>query len=54
MPLLHEAAQGAHRELDRLATDCLRLAHRRKKTTVERLLAAQVVEADGHRTEATR
>ncbi len=46
--LLHEAAQGAHRDLDRLATDCLRQAHRRRRSVVDRASAARVIDADGH------
>lgn len=52
--VLHEAAQGAHRELDRLATDTLRAAARRGKRVVDRALAAQVCEADALRGEASR
>lgn len=51
--LLHEAAQGAHRELDRLATTCLRQAHRRRRSTVDRAIAARVIDADGHGIEET-
>ncbi|WP_095961421.1 hypothetical protein [Corallococcus macrosporus] len=36
MAMLHEAASGAHRDIDRLATTALREAARRKKKLVER------------------
>jgi general secretion pathway protein A len=36
MALLHEASQGAHRELDRLASLCLREAARSKKKLIDR------------------
>jgi general secretion pathway protein A len=42
--LLHEASQGAHRELDRLASLCLREAARRKRKLVERDLARSVLD----------
>ena len=45
--VLHEAAQGTHRELDRLATDALRAAARRGQRVIDRALAAQLCEADG-------
>jgi len=51
---LHEAAQGAHRELDRLATAALRQAARKGKRLVDRAVAAQVCEADRARDEALR
>ena len=43
--LVHEAAAGAHREIDRLATAALRVTARRKKKLVERDTLAHVVEA---------
>ena len=43
--LVHEAAAGAHREIDRLATAALRVAAQRKKKLVERDTLAHVVEA---------
>jgi general secretion pathway protein A len=52
--VLHEAAQGAHRELDRLATDALRVAARKGKRSVERAIAAHVCEADAQREEPAR
>jgi hypothetical protein len=52
--VLHEAAEGAHRELDRLATDALRLATRRGKRVVDRALARQVVTADSEREDSRR
>ena len=51
---LHKASEGSHRELDRLATDCLRLAQRRKKGVVERALAATVTASDERNEPATR
>ena len=44
--LLHEAAVGGMRELDRLATGCLREATRRKKKLVERDLLPRVIDRD--------
>lgn len=44
--LLHEAAVGAMRDLDRLATGCLREAARRKKRLVERDLLPRVIDRD--------
>ena len=52
--VLHEAAEGAHRELDRLATDALRLAARRGKRVIDRALARQGVSADAAREDASR
>jgi type II secretory pathway predicted ATPase ExeA len=43
--MLHEAAEGAHRDLDRLATQSLREAARRKKKLVERDVVARVTAA---------
>lgn len=47
LALLHEAAAGSLRDIDRLATAALRLAARRKRKTVERDLLARVIQADG-------
>jgi type II secretory pathway predicted ATPase ExeA len=44
--LLHEAAAGSLRDVDRLATAALRLAARRKRKVVERDVVARVVQAD--------
>lgn len=44
--MLHEAASGALREVDRLATAALREAARRKKKIVERDVVARVVDAE--------
>ena len=52
--VLHEAAQGAHRELDRLATDALRAAARKGKRVVDRAVARQVVASDASREESDR
>lgn len=54
MSVLHEAAEGAHLELDRLATDALRLAARRGKRVIDRAVARQVVAADSSREDAAR
>ena len=45
--MLHEAASGALRDLDRLATASLREAARKKRKLVERDVLARVVDADG-------
>jgi transposase len=45
--LLHEAATGGMRDLDRLATGCLREAARRKRKPVERDLLPHVFDRDG-------
>jgi hypothetical protein len=42
--LLHEASQGTHRELDRLASLCLREAARRTRKLVERDVARSVLD----------
>ena len=44
--MLHEAANGSLREVDRLATTALREAARRKKKLIEREVLARVVDAD--------
>ena len=44
--MLHEAASGALREIDRLATAALREAARKKRKLVERDVLAHVVDAD--------
>ena len=44
--LLHEAAAGGMRDLDRLATGCLREAARKKRKLVERDLIPRVVDSD--------
>jgi general secretion pathway protein A len=45
--MLHEAAIGGMRDLDRLATGCLREAARKKRKLVERDLLARVFDRDG-------
>lgn len=45
--MLHEAAIGGMRELDRLATGCLREAARKKRRLVERDLLPRVLDRDG-------
>lgn len=44
--LLHEAAVGGMRDLDRIATGCLHEAARRKKRLVERDLLPRVIDRD--------
>jgi type II secretory pathway predicted ATPase ExeA len=44
--MLHEAASGGMRDLDRLATGCLHEAARKKRKLVERDLLARVVDRD--------
>jgi general secretion pathway protein A len=43
--MMHEAASGAHRDIDRLATAALKEAARRKKKLVERDILARVLDA---------
>lgn len=43
--LLHEAAQGSLRDVDRIATACLRNAARKKRKTVERDVVGRVLRA---------
>ncbi len=45
--MLHEAATGGMRDLDRLATGCLREAARNKRKLVERDLLPRVLDRDG-------
>jgi general secretion pathway protein A len=47
--LLHEAAAGGLRDIDRLATLALRLAARRKRKLVERDVVARVLQTEGER-----
>ena len=47
LALLHEAAAGSLRDIDRLATAALRLAARRKRKAVDRDVLARVVQSDG-------
>jgi type II secretory pathway predicted ATPase ExeA len=44
--MLHEAAAGGMRDLDRLATGCLREAARKKRKLVERELLPRVIDSD--------
>lgn len=46
LALLHEAAQGSLRDIDRLATAALRLAARRKRKTIERDLLGRVLQSE--------
>jgi type II secretory pathway predicted ATPase ExeA len=48
LALLHEASQGAHRELDRLASLCLREAVRRKRKLIDAELVRVIVERQSH------
>lgn len=47
--MLHEAATGALRDIDRLATSALREASRKKKKLVERDVVARVLDAEAAR-----
>ncbi len=47
--MLHEAASGALRDIDRVATAALREAARRKKKLVERDILARVLDLDADR-----
>ena len=44
--MLHEAASGALRDLDRLATAALRETARKKRKLVEREVLARIVDSD--------
>jgi len=44
--LLHQATQGAMRELDRLATDCLRVAALKKRRLIDRAVVSQILNLD--------
>jgi type II secretory pathway predicted ATPase ExeA len=48
LTLLHEATGGQLRDIDRVATNALRLAARRKLGAVDRELMERVLEADNH------
>lgn len=48
LTLLHEATAGQLRDIDRIATNALRLAARRKLGAVDRELMERVLEADNH------
>ena len=48
--MIHEATDGAMRDVDRLATAAMRCAARKKKRLVERDVMAQVIEAEAPRT----
>ena len=54
--MLHEAAGGSLRDVDRLATAALRVAAKRKKKLVEREVLAHVIDSDSREqeTEARR
>jgi len=47
VPMLHDAATRGMRDLDRLATGCLREAARKKRKLVERDLLPRVFDRDG-------
>lgn len=51
--MLHEATGGALRDLDRLATACLRTATRKKRKTIERDVVSRVTKAAAASGEAT-
>jgi hypothetical protein len=42
LALMHEASRGHLRDLDRIATACLKLAHKRKVRIVDRDIVARV------------
>lgn len=46
LAMLHEAALGSLRDIDRLATAALRLAARRKRKTIERDLLGRVLQSE--------
>ena len=48
LALLHEATAGQLRDIDRIATSCLRSASRRKLKHVDRELLQDVIEVDAH------
>ncbi len=48
LALLHEASAGQLRDIDRLATSCLRLAARRKLNHVDRELLQNAIDSDSH------
>jgi type II secretory pathway predicted ATPase ExeA len=47
--MLHEATEGAMRDVDRLATTALRISARKKRKLVDRDVLAQVIEAESPR-----
>ena len=49
--MLHEAANGSLRDVDRIATAALRFTARRKKKLVERDILAHVIDADSRERE---
>jgi type II secretory pathway predicted ATPase ExeA len=49
LAMLHEAANGALRDIDRLATDALRESARKKKKLVERDVLARILDAEAER-----
>lgn len=46
LALLHQATHGAMRDLDRLATDALRLAALKKRRLIDRVLISQILTLD--------
>jgi hypothetical protein len=46
LALLHQATHGAMRDLDRLATDSLRLAALKKRRLIDRALVSQILTLD--------
>ena len=44
--IVHEHAQGRLREIDRICTDALKLAAKKKARVVDRELVARVIEED--------
>jgi general secretion pathway protein A len=47
--MLHEAAAGSLRDIDRVASLALRAAGRRRRKTVERDLVARILQSEGER-----
>ena len=47
--MLHEAAAGSLRDIDRIATLALRSAARRKRKTIERDVISRILQAEGER-----
>jgi type II secretory pathway predicted ATPase ExeA len=46
LSLMHEASRGHLRDLDRIATDCLKLAQKKRVRIVDRDVVARVHQAD--------
>lgn len=46
LSILHEASRGHLRDIDRIATDCLKLAHKKRGRIVDRDIVARVQKAE--------